>query len=206
VSFSSGGRLVIDGCTISGAFTHGVSVNGPTTPLIAIENTHITEAGIGVDIGGAASVLARVTLTGSVLSHVGTGLHLNAGGDVAIEHSSVIGPQAGGATGIDVDATGVSNPIHVHVANSMIAEFGVGVSAVGSATSSRVSVAASDLANNQLGVSVNGGVVALSGNRMVHTAQMLHAVGGGVVNTSGTNYSAFNPSAGDPPSAPSGSL
>lgn len=206
VAFASGARLVIDGCTISGAFTQGISINGPTTPLVTVKNTHVTQAGIGIDVGGSGPVLVRLTLTDSMLSHVGTGVHLNTGAEVAIENSRLIGAPGSAANGIDVAPSAAQNPIQVHVASSLVTQFNAAVSATGTSTSARVSSATSDLANNAVGVSVNGATVALAGSRVVHSSQMLHAASGGVVNTSGTNYSAFNASAGDAPSAPSGSL
>lgn len=206
VAFTSGGRLVVDACTISGAFAQGIYVNGPATPLVAVKATHVIESATGIDVGGSGAVLTRLTVTESSFTHVGTGIHLSAGAEVAIERSRLIGSPGNAANGIDIAAAATQNPIRVQVAGSLVRGFAAGTSVVGTATSGRASIVASDLSNNALAVSVNGGRVALADDRVVHSAQMLHATGGGIVNTSGTNYSAFNASAGDAPAAPSGSL
>lgn len=206
INFSSGGKLVIEGCTISGNFAKGISVNGPSSAAVMIKDTQIVEAGLGIDVGGPGGELVKLSVIDSVLLHVGNGIHVNAGVEATVENSRLIGLASASGTAVDVNATAGHAPAQMHVTNTLIREFSVGASVTQSTPSATLSIASSELAHNGIAVRASTGAIALNGNRLVHNNQAVSTIAGGVVTSSGKNYTNFNVSAGDAVVGPAGLL
>jgi hypothetical protein len=201
VDFASGGALVLDRCTINGKFAKGVYVYGPTTAVVLIKDTHIVEAGIGIQVGGLGGEFVRFTMIDSTMSHVGAGLDVYAGGEITVANSRLIGSSKYSSVGISIGASPVHTPLQAHVGNTLIREFGGGVQASGDA---KMTVASSDLSHTSTGATVYGGAtVALSGNRLVH-GNSDTSIPNGIITTSGTNYQTFNVFPSGPLSGPAG--
>lgn len=203
VDFSSGGNLVIDRCTISGTFAHAIYVYGPATPVVLIKNTHIVDAGIGISVGGLGGEFVQMTVTDSTLTHVGAGINVYAGAEIAVENSRLIGTAKNSSTGIGIQASNIHTPLRAHVANTLIREFGGGVQATGDA---KMTVVASDFSHTSSAATVyGGGTVALTGNQLVH-GNSDTSISSGIITSSGTNYQRFNYYPSGPVSGPAGLL
>ncbi len=94
----------------------------------------------------------------------------------------------------------------MHVTNTLIREFSVGASVAQSAPTAKLRSASSELSHNTTAVRATAGTIALTGNRLVHNNQVVSTVSGGVVQSSGTNHTAYNVSAGNSVSGPAGML
>jgi hypothetical protein len=206
VQFASGSILVVDGCTISGDFAKGVGVDGPLDTRVIVKDTQISNAAIGIDVAGPGGELVRLSVIDSALLHVGTGVRVAAKAEATIENSRLVGLASNAGTGVDLTASSGHAPLRVHVANTLIREFGVGASAAQSALGTSLSIAASELAHNGTAVRASAATVALDGNRLAYNDQAIAIVSGGTVASSGTNYTAYNVSNGDPVAAPVGTL
>ena len=203
VRFDSGGTLVVDRCTVSGTFAHGIYVYGPTGATVLIKNTHVLQAGVGITVGGPGNDQIRLGIVDTTLTHVGAGIDVSAGSDVSIDNVHAIGSYMFGGTGIQVASSALHGPVRAHVTRSLVREFGAGVAASG--TDAKLSVAATDISHTSNGVSVyGGGTVELVGNRIAHGYSDVYQ-SSGVVTSSGTNYRTFMVSP-TPVSAPAGLL
>jgi len=210
VNFSAGGILEIDRCTISGAFTNGIEINGPLAANVLIKDSQISRvehvSGYGIHVGGPGGEHIRLAVTDSVLSDVRAGMWVEAGAEVIVENSRFSGIPAGGGDSMHFVAySALHSPIEAHVTNSFIQGFNNGASVDELAPFVSLSIAASELSHNQYGVlAQRGATIALTGNRVVHNGVAIATSPGGIVYTSGTNYSAYNGSAGDPVTGPAG--
>jgi hypothetical protein len=204
IEFQSGGRLDIDRCTISGAFAYGIFVRDPLTPQMLIKETHVEDASVGITVSGLGGGAVRLTILDTVLSNVGAGIDLEAGGEVAIVNTRVIGHAASSGTDISVQASALHGALSAHVANSLVREFGNGVSAALSGASAKLTVASSELTHNTNAIWVNGATVALADSHFAHNNMVVAAPGGSLVYSSGSNTTAYNGSFGTPVTGPTG--
>lgn len=190
VDFTAGSKVVIERCTISGAFTYGVAVGGPPAPVVLIKDTHISDAATGIDVTGPGGELVRLTVTGSVLSRVGKGVHVNAGSQLTIDDSRFIGTSSSsGLAAVHLETAPTHTPIQAHVANSLFSEFGIGATASAYTGSIKLSIAATDISRNGTAIVASpNAAVALSANRIVHNYGGTFNLAGGVAYSAGNNY------------------
>jgi hypothetical protein len=210
IRFASAGKLIIERCTISGAFNHGLFIESPDNADLLLIDSHISYANTAVGaVDWMGMRLLRFSVVNSTLAHVANGIVTNNRVDLLVENSRLLGIGASfslSGAGISVYADDQAYPVNAHISNSVIRGFHTGVGSYAEHPWASTSVANSELSHNRFAAVAWFGTasVALSNNRIVHNYKGAHVVPGGVLFTSGTNYFAYNESADDAMLGPGG--
>lgn len=148
----SGGRLVVEDCTIQGVTTNGIDLSPAAAAKVLVRNTTISRApnGSGISVTPTGTGSAVLTVEGSRLFSNKSGITLTSG--VATINDSNISQHD--LNGIFANSSGAN--IVVNISNSTIANNGaVGIRALGA--TSAVFVGSTTISGNGTGVLAAGG-------------------------------------------------
>jgi hypothetical protein len=153
----SGGRIIVEHCTIQNFAQHGIDFEPSSAAQLIVSDSTLDRNNAAILLQAGASATATATVSGSNLVHNKTGILLNKG--TATARNTTFS----GNTLSAINATG--DGTRANVDDSTISDNGVGVTTFGS--QSAVYLSRTAITGNNTGIQALGGTVYSFGNNRI---------------------------------------